>query len=254
VNKKSPLISCICITRNRPDLLARAIKLFKLQSYAKKELVIIYREDDWQTSSLLKELSPAGLLLVEVPKSQLFNLGQLRNLGIEQCNGELICCWDDDDWHHFRRLEVQFAVIRASGFKGCVLTKILITDVLNKQAYYSHERLWEGTLMCYRSVFLKRRYADLKKGEDFELVSNLHSENLLYRINTVPNLYIYNYHGANTWSIDHFKFFFARSEPLSEKTSAEIVGVMNSSDIERIDSLKIDFLIDNQIFDWQLKN
>lgn len=215
---------------------------------------MVYREDDWQTASLLKGLSLAGLLLIEVSKSQSLSLGQLRNLGIKKCNGELICSWDDDDWYHFRRLEVQFAVIQASGFKGCVLTRILIIDVINEKAYYSHDRLWEGSLMCYRSVFLKHAYADLKKGEDFELVGNLYSENLLYRIATVPNLYIYNYHGANTWNIDHFKFFFMCSEPLCEKTSAEIVNVMNSNDIERIDSLKIDFLIDNQIFDWQLKN
>jgi len=222
--------------------------IFNLQSYTNKELVIIYREDDFQTASLLGSVCTAGLVLIEVPKTQSLTLGQLRNLGINQCNGELICCWDDDDWYHFRRLEVQFAVIKASKMKGCVLSKILIIDIQNQQAYYSHERLWEGSLMCYRSVFTEHAYADLRRGEDFELVGNLQSKNLLYVINTVPNLYVYNYHGANTWNIDHFKYFFIRSEPLSKETSAEIVDLMNSNHIKQVDSLKMDYLIDNQIF------
>ena len=248
MKKNPPLISCICVTRNRPNLLERAIMIFNLQSYINKELVIIYREDDFQTSSLLERFRNAGLVLIEVPKTQSLTLGQLRNLGIKQCNGELICCWDDDDWYHFRRLEVQFAVIKASKMKGCVLSKILIIDIQNQQVYYSHERLWEGSLMCYRSVFTEHAYADLRRGEDFELVGNLQSKNLLYVINTVPNLYVYNYHGANTWNIDHFKYFFMRSEPLSKETSVEIVDLINSSDIKQVDSLAMDFLIDNQIF------
>jgi len=178
----------------------------------------------------------------------LLTLGQLRNLGIKQCNGELICCWDDDDWYHFRRLEVQFAVMKASKLKGCVLSKILIIDMQSKQVYCSHERLWEGSLMCYRSVFIEHAYADLQRGEDFELVSNLQSKNLLYVINTVPNLYVYNYHGANTWNMGHFKYFFILSEPLSKETSMKIVDLMNSNDIKRVDSLTIGSLIDNQVF------
>ena len=248
MNKNQPLISCICITRNRPNLLERAITIFNLQSYVNKELVIIYREDDFQTASLLEGICSANLLLIEVPKYQSLTLGQLRNLGIKQCKGELICCWDDDDWYHFRRLEVQFAVMRASKSKGCILSKILITDIQEKQAYYSHERLWEGSLMCYRSVFIEHSYADLKKGEDFELIMNLRSKNLLYVINTVPNLYVYNFHGANTWKIDHFKFFFMLGEPLSKETSVKIVDLMNSNEVKQVDSITIGLLIDNQVF------
>ena len=46
-----PLISCICITRNRPGYLSKAIVCFKQQTYPNKELVILYEEDDLLTAA-----------------------------------------------------------------------------------------------------------------------------------------------------------------------------------------------------------
>ena len=93
MNNNEPLISCLCITRNKPHMLSRAMRCFFAQSYSNKELVIVYESDDPLTIALLKD--PAinchpHILLLEVNASPKVSLGNLRNLGIEASNGDFI--------------------------------------------------------------------------------------------------------------------------------------------------------------------
>lgn len=89
---KYPFISCKTITYGRVDTLEEAIQSFLIQEYpGKKELIIV---NDY----------PLQKLVYDHPEIKIFNIdgtfatiGDKENFAIEQCSGELIAVWDDDD-------------------------------------------------------------------------------------------------------------------------------------------------------------
>ena len=91
-NMEYPFISAKCITYGRVDTLEEAIQSFLLQEYpGKKELIIV---NDY----------PLQKLVYDHPEIRIYNLdetfktiGDKENFAIEQCSGELIAVWDDDD-------------------------------------------------------------------------------------------------------------------------------------------------------------
>jgi glycosyltransferase involved in cell wall biosynthesis len=87
-----PFISCKCITYGRLHFLEEAVESFLKQDYAgQKELIIV---NDY----------PLQKLSYNHPEIKIFNLeetfltiGEKENFALEQCSGELIAVWDDDD-------------------------------------------------------------------------------------------------------------------------------------------------------------
>src|SRR6187399_197150 len=109
--KKLPLISCLCITRNKIPLLKRAIHCFRNQTYPNKELILVFEDNDNDTKSFVKRLKDKNISIYEIPSTPKLSLGELRNISIHKCKGEYFCQWDADDWYHNRRLETQIDYI-----------------------------------------------------------------------------------------------------------------------------------------------
>jgi glycosyltransferase involved in cell wall biosynthesis len=85
-------ISCKCITYGRTDLLEELIYSFLNQDYEGWSELIIVNDYPLQT------------LIFDHPKVKIFNLketfstiGDKENFAIEQCSGDLIAVFDDDD-------------------------------------------------------------------------------------------------------------------------------------------------------------
>jgi len=209
------VVSCLCVTRNRVELLSRAIDCFLAQTHAARELVIVYEDDDPATRGLLSRMDDRRIRVIEVPSALGLPLGALRNLAIDAARGRWFCQWDDDDWHHPERLAVQWRALRASGKAACVLTRWLIYDVVSQRGYLSETRDWEGSLLCDRSAIdANHRYPPRARGEDTDFVAQLIARDALTRINR-PDLYVYVHHGANTWDQTHWDTnIMARSTPL----------------------------------------
>jgi hypothetical protein len=221
-----PLISCLCVTRGKADLLSRAVKCFQAQSYANKELLLVYENDDTATGAYVNELIDPRVSRVEVPSYLKMSLGQLRNLAVEKCGGEYFCQWDDDDWYHCRRLEFQMDVIQESQMKASIMIYWLVYNMVKKEAYVSGRRLWEGSILCNKSLTSKEvKYDDSKKGEDTNLIKNLFARGRVFPI-IMPKLYIYVYHGKNVWEYAHWQKIFAASRKLSETASKLIYEIL----------------------------
>ncbi len=222
-----PLISCLCVTHNSVSQLQRAIDCYEAQTYPNKELMVLYESDNASVKQFAARPQPPGVYFVEVPAAPKLTLGELRNIAVEQCNGEYFCQWDDDDWYAANRLQVQMDAIRQSCKPASMLLYWLMYDCVDQTAYLSPFRLWEGSILCKKSIITPAcNYASLVKGEDTILLGNLLSNNSIFPIIN-PALYIYVFHGNNTWDHDHFNIFYKRGKKLSGRASqliGEILG------------------------------
>lgn len=224
-----PLISCVCITNNRPKLLQNAINCFESQNYLNKELVISYPKEDMATKAIIQNLRNSDLKILSIEREQTDSLGNARNQAIVKCRGEYVCIWDDDDWYHSSRLSFQFNSMQEKGYgyQASVLTRILLYDTTSKQVYLSFPYLWEGTILCRKVILLQNQYKNSNIAEDSHVVRFLSSRNLLFKIDHVPYLYIYVYHGNNTWNYKHFEAFLSKSELITGDDSKHILGLLD---------------------------
>jgi hypothetical protein len=92
-----PLVSVILATRNRPNLLTRAIESVLAQRYECWELVIIDDGSDPRTREVAVAVEDQRLHIVEGPRR---GLGAARNAGLDRAGGEIVCYLDDDNVMH----------------------------------------------------------------------------------------------------------------------------------------------------------
>jgi len=178
--------------------------------------MVIGQKDDYDTARLIESLDVRSIRYVSAPK---VSLGQLRNFSLEKAKGQYFCQWDDDDWHHAKRLEIQFNQAIAAGNKGSVLVHFIIYNKLTNQGYLSPPWGWGGTVLCNRKMFKEGvRYPETDKHEDSDFISKLYRKKCLYPVIN-PSLYVYVYHGSNTWGADHFEKIFLNSCKLSQESS-----------------------------------
>ena len=104
----------------RRPLATIAVECFQRQTHTDAELLIVNHSG---TPFAVPD-ERVRELLVENPRS----LGDLRNVGLEHARGEHLITWDDDDWHHPRRIELQLSAC-AEGYDAVVLRSYLVLDL-----------------------------------------------------------------------------------------------------------------------------
>jgi len=196
---QNPLVSCLCVTRNRVPMLERAVACFRAQTYQPRELVIHYETDDLATCAYVETLREPMIRLIASRPG--IPLGALRNTAIEQSRGHFIAQWDDDDWYAPTRLAMQIDALEVSHFPACVLVSVIMYDEQTGQAFVSQRRTWEGSLVAVKGLLPP--YPELRKSEDFEVIVQLLSGRRLVIIER-PDLYVYTFHGSNTWDRTHW--------------------------------------------------
>ena len=239
-----PSISCVCITKGRPALLQKAIGHFDAQTYENKNLVIVYEGDEDLSP---KNHSSERIKIIRLRAGSELSLGERRNLSIQNCTGDYFCQWDDDDWYHNRRLELQMEALARSGKSACVLTRVILYDGVGRRAYLSSQRNWEGTLLCSTNLFKDSfRYPQVNRSEDNSLVVNLLKNDYVHAL-SAPHLYAYYFHGKNTWDQAHFNQLFQSGYILDNLTTKTIekvfLGEYNSEDAsQKVQGLNLDVL------------
>jgi hypothetical protein len=223
-----PLVSCLCVTRNRVSFLARSIKCFNEQTYDDRELVVVYESDDIETMRYLKSQGNATLKTIEVAADPKKTLGELRNISIESCAGDYICQWDDDDWYRQDRLAVQMEALLDSDKPACVLSRWLCIDVENKMAFMGRKRAWEGSLLCEKAQMIS--YPNKARGEDTCVVEAMLSKQQLVLLDR-PEIYVYTFHGDNTWSRAHWQRVLGGSKRLSRQETERIISQTQSQEL-----------------------
>lgn len=103
MNRKSPLVSIIIPTYNRPDLLRRAIKSALDQTYPNIEVIVVDDHSDNDLEQLRKEFPTVSFFRNSENRGGCFS----RNRGIEESAGEYINFLDDDDELFPEKIELQ---------------------------------------------------------------------------------------------------------------------------------------------------
>lgn len=226
MEKETPLISCICITKSRPSLLQRAIACYDMQDYPNKELVISYQIKDLVTKHIIDQIeSLSEISIIRLERDDEETLGVSRNNAVFAANGAFVCFWDDDDWHSSDRISQQFSVLENSPFKASILMNVLMYDEELKQSYYSISRYFQGTLLCEKELLVQTSFPDLNKGEFDSVISYLLSRNALFHILDRPNLYIFMYHGNNALSDAYFNHTLLQSTLLDQDFGQKILNL-----------------------------
>lgn len=176
----------------RQPLANAAVRCFSRQTFADSELVIIN-----DGVPLFSGIPSPRVREVRISRSDSVTLGDLRNIGLAEARGELVIQWDDDDWHHPRRIEIQVqawnrgaAVLLRRQYRYNLLTGAAIIYDLPSGIH--------GTILHERQVSAK--YPSLRKEEDTLFLKQF-KERVV--VDTTPSLYIRLYHGANTWDQAH---------------------------------------------------
>jgi len=238
-----PLISCLCVTRNRLRLLRRAVACFHAQTYAERELIAVYEADDVETREYLRAAASDGLRVFEVPVDRKRTLGELRNYTVEVSRGDYVCQWDDDDWYGDDRLAAQMRALLESGKAACVLSRWICLDAVTRTAFMARRRDWEGSLLCRKSALPSYRH--LARGEDTSVVAQLGRSRQLARLDR-PDLYVYTFHGGNTWDRAHWIRVLHRAVPLGDAETRRVIAVSESDQVAPVATAPSAYLADTR--------
>ncbi len=107
---QAPTVSVVIPTRNREQLLRRAIQSVLGQSYTDLELIVVDDGSTDGTAALLAGVSDSRLVVVR--REQGGGVSNARNLGIERARGTFIAFQDDDDIWLPTKLESQVRALQ----------------------------------------------------------------------------------------------------------------------------------------------
>ena len=113
----TPTVTVIVPTRNRPQLVGRAVESILAQTFTDFEVILVdnnaaeHRVPDGQGAKIW--LRDSRVRLLEAPKAR--NAAGARNAGLRMAQGEWVTYLDDDDAYAPRKLEWQLAGAVRSG-------------------------------------------------------------------------------------------------------------------------------------------
>jgi glycosyltransferase involved in cell wall biosynthesis len=109
MDHRTPQISAIIPTRNRPDLVGRAVRSVLSQTVHDLECIVVIDGPDPATVKALSTIEDSRLRVLSLPE----NVGgcEARNMGVRAAKSEWVALLDDDDEWLPARLEKQLAAV-----------------------------------------------------------------------------------------------------------------------------------------------
>lgn len=210
-NGQGPLVSCLMVTKDRVRLAKQAIRSFASQTYERRELVVVTDGQRRYVSALERYVTALGLDGVRFvqPDEPGLPLGRLRNMALDAARGDVVCQWDDDDYSHPERLERQLGHMLEERAAACLLGDHLQLLERDARLFWIDwgDELAHGSLMMRRDC--GARYPEdgpfARRGEDTALLQELRERVAVTRMTGAGHLWLYTFHGANTFSEDHHR-------------------------------------------------
>lgn len=177
---EEPLVCAILLTKDRPGMVARAVRAFRAQTYPNKCLLV------WDSGTFVADLGVADLGRPQA--GEMFwgdsytgtkSIGELRNAAVRFAVGgptphpEIFIHFDDDDLSHPSRIAEQVAHLQSSGADVVGFNELLFwreASIASGEAWlYRNVRadLCPGTTLCYwRKTWERKPFPDTSEAED----------------------------------------------------------------------------------------
>lgn len=156
-----PLVSCLCLTRNRREWLPQAIECFLQQEYAPRELLII--ADKKEDVVGLVPNYPGYIRVFLHPGV----VGVKRNVGCQEAKGEVIAICDDDDYSAPGRLANQIQQLKTSGKAVTGYHTMKFTDGKKWFQYRGASNTVIATSLCFTKEFWRsKHFLEMNCGQD----------------------------------------------------------------------------------------
>jgi len=239
------MVSCLTVTLAVGERLAhlkRSLETYCRQSYACRELVLVIDGGNIATRLAIRravdDLDRSDIRIVETHER--LTLGALRNVAVNEARGDILCTWDDDDFHHPKRLERQVDVLREQGGLAVCMTEIMQFFPAERRLFLTN---WVGTpLKGAAGTLMWRKSArasypeegpDANIGEDLVVVAYLQSLGGYHFLQGAPHLYVYVSHGQNTCGDDHHRMIARElgvSKRMIQRREAELRAGLTAFD------------------------
>jgi glycosyltransferase involved in cell wall biosynthesis len=230
-------------TPERFTSVRNSIAAFCDQTHRDKELIIVVDPEPVSVRTTLAEyvttLRRNDIRILVSPQKLM--LGQLRNLSVDNAQGDVVCQWDDDDLYHPQRLECQFAALMQADYEAVYLRDVMQYFPTERTLYWTNWQLTEagghpGTLMAKRSVPFRYPVegAVASLGEDLRVALHLKQRGRICFLSGMPHLFIYVSHGGNSWDAGHHRMLaseLAISQGLLKRRQAEIRKGLSAFDL-----------------------
>lgn len=186
-----PSVACICLTRDRPQMAARAVRCWQRQTYPSRLMILDSGTVPLRTEDLgLQAKYSDGFTGVHVERGKIgASIGLLRNEAISHIAvprlgfppADIIVHWDDDDWSHPNRIAEQVALLQSGDYDAVGYREMLFwycapcsrpdcrdpnphgADGTGAYLYtHGHSDYCIGTSLMYRRrTWVERPFADL---------------------------------------------------------------------------------------------
>lgn len=194
------------VTRDRLALARRATACLAQQSHPRCELVIV---DDGKQSYQPLVDAYAGQLPIRYhrlePQPGRF-LGALRNVALDQAQGEYCVQWDDDEWYHPQRIEMQLRELVRRKLDAVLLRWTLMH--LDEPSFVRFPYRADAGLGTPGTIFHRKtsiRYPNLPRGEDSVFMRAFAQQGRIEPMQEAhSHLFMRCFHGSNTWERKHF--------------------------------------------------
>ena len=199
------LISVIIPTYNRPQLLKRAINSVKNQTYSNIEIIIVDGSNNNDAELLFNNDEQYKYI-----KSTYNHPNVLRNIGINNSNGQLIAFLDDDDTWEKEKIEKQVKSFEKNDIALCYTGKNIIGKN-NFKIKYSYKKpkfssllnsiMWDNFIGTTSSIMINKKVfsvigkfdENLPALQDYDLCIRICEKFNVLGINKALINYYYNY-------------------------------------------------------------
>jgi hypothetical protein len=175
-----PLVCAVMLTRDRPEMAARAVASFRAQTYAAKRLFIL----DTSANPNANDKSQADMDYATEewfygPYHTSLSIGRLRNYAnqlakswtgfiAESDTAKILIHWDDDDYSHPNRIGEQVGLLEYSGAEAVGYVDMLFWREPNREAWFftgGTKNYALGTSLCYwRQAWERRPFLNENQG------------------------------------------------------------------------------------------
>jgi glycosyl transferase family 2 len=199
-----PQVSVILATRDRPELLSRAIDSVLVQRFERWQLLVV---DDGATDAVPATLAAYEDDRIVTVKGPRRGLSAARNAGLARANGEVVCYQDDDNVMHPAWLHAVAHVFSQRDdvdvAYGVSIAEHRLPDDLGEHGWWpsfwqlpwSREKLLEENTTDAGSIAHRRDLAEarfdesLSTGEDWDLLLRLTADREALAVPAVSHAY-----------------------------------------------------------------